>query len=692
MLENITASCFTIEIDREGVALMQLKPNQSTALLWMEEFVEIAHNLVNQEPITGIILQVEEQPEEDYKVLFEWAKEKKFAERIEMLLIQFSKLSQHGKPLVAILPSRCQGSILSWMLWAHYRIAVDSDGFTIHFPEIKYGLFPLFGAVYNTLKLAPASAAIALLTQGNPISLVEATSFGLLDLVVSTSTQAIHEAKDWITRGVAENQESTVSHSKNELLEQACRGFEKRANKLIPAVNAFIHLVNNATQFPLNSAWTREAELLTETVNAPETLNIVRTQYYGVKNALKSSIDLDYNITKIGVLGAGMMGSGIAFEAARAGLHVVLKDVTLAQAEQGKSYSEKLTYRLVEQQRLHVTKREELLSRIYPTDNVEDLQNSDVIIEAVFEDIALKSAVTQEAFPFLKKEGIFATNTTSLPIARLSQATPRPENFIGLHFFSPVDRMALVEIIVGKQTNKTTLLKALQVVRTLGKIPIVVHDSPAFFTSRIFFNYLLEAITLLLEGVSPQLIEDTARNSGFAVGPLAVLDEISIPLMMHVYDQLPSLDASQRRAYQYLDTMLAVGRNGRKGGKGFYDYPAEGNKTIWIDGSLKCEEKVYSQEDISRRLLHVMALDSYRCLEEGVLPKVEHGDLGSVLGIGFPAHTGGVFGYIDLVGLQAFVADCTRFQSCGPQWQVPHNLRELAKKDYTFYLAFQSTQ
>ncbi len=424
-----------------------------------------------------------------------------------------------------------------------------------------------------------------------------------------------------------------------------------------------------------------------------KTLAFKRTMEYGVQNAKnpkRLSGVPDFNLNKISVLGAGMMGAGIAFEVAKAGITVYLKDTDIALATKGKAYTEKCCNKLIQLGKMNESKKEKMLSLIHPTDKLEDLDNSDIIIEAVFEDKKLKETVTKETIPFLIKDGVFASNTTSLPISELAAFTDNSANFIGMHFFSPVDRMKLVEIIRGKETSDETLNKALQLALKLQKVPIVVHDSPAFFTSRIFFNYLLEAVTMLLEGIPAARIEEEAINAGFAVSPLAVLDEISIPLMLHVYDQLPELSSSQKRCYVYLSKLVESGRLGRKSGKGFYDYDIEtGKKQIWQDDTITPSSNI-DAKTIQTRLLHVMALDSYRCLDEGVLEQPIDGDIGSIMGVGYAANTGGVFSHIDEVGSQKFVEECKSFSSFGEQWNLPPSLEKLAKDNYSFYNGLES--
>ncbi|MDR2284013.1 MAG: 3-hydroxybutyryl-CoA epimerase, partial [Sphingobacterium sp.] len=310
---------------------------------------------------------------------------------------------------------------------------------------------------------------------------------------------------------------------------------------------------------------------------------------------------------------------------------------------------------------------------IHPVSNYDTFQDLDMIIEAVFEDLSLKKTVIQASQSGLRSGAFFASNTTSLLISELAKSSLEPKSFIGMHFFSPVDRMKLVEIIRGKETSPETVEKAIQIAHKLGKTVIVVNDGPGFYTSRVFFNYLLEAISMLLEGIPAAEIEADARAAGFGASPLAVLDEISLPLMLHVYDQLPSLSNSQQRAYRYLTTLVAQGRLGRKAGKGFYNYGE--SKTLWKDPTLPTASPTMEQGTISKRLLHVMALDSYRCLEEGILDNPDDGDIGSTLGIGYPRHTGGVFGHVEQVGIAQFVRECEQFADKGEQWDIPESLK-----------------
>ena len=688
---------FSCEQDSQNIIC--ITPNTSLEstpnyLEYLESLIAILLHYSQQADIKGIIsCNNIHQVEIDYKMLYEIAKHvDSFEQRLRSLASQISTLRKLRKPFVALIQGRHLDTSLPPMLWASYRIATEDT--RIGLVESKYGLFPGFSTTVLMSRLLGSESAISLLTQSSILSAKDAQTVGLLDEMAADTSTALAGARQWILHQSSSARIERQLAFDEHAFDLASSAIRSKTRDLIPGVSSCLEIIKASQQFSLEEALQYEAKLYTAVWNSKEAVSMIRTHYYGIRDAQQSSgtsSSVTYKLQRLGVLGAGMMGSGIAYEAARVGVAVVLKDVSLAAATSGKNYSEKLTAKLVQQGRMSEEVRQQLLDHISPTDVMSDLENTDLIIEAVFEDQGLKAEVTLESLPYLNASGFFASNTTSLPITTLASITTRPENFIGMHFFSPVDRMPLVEIILGKQSDANTLEKALQVVHQLGKIPIVVNDGPAFFTSRIFFNYLLEAITMLLEGIPASLIEQGAHRAGFAVGPLAVLDEISLALMTHVYDQFPRLHSSQQRCYNYLKRLMDMGRNGTKAGHGLYDYDTlTGKKTIWLDEALPILNAPPSLASIQKRLLHVMALDSYRCLEEGVLVRPIDGDIGSILGIGYAPHTGGVFGHIDQVGLPNFVKECQAFALLGEQWTVPSSLISLAERDYRFYSAFYS--
>jgi len=690
-------SLFRIERDNQQIItitpLTKVFPEQLHLVDYLLQFIDLVTFLLKQEDTIGVIYHCPIPTGKiEYTQLFDQLPHSDSAvSKLKSLMLKVLAWKQLNKPIASIFTDNCTDIALATMLWASYRIA--SQKFKFGFPESKYGLFTGFGSTVYLPSMIGNSSTLNLLTQGKLMNSEDGYKLGLINEVTCSHDDSELLAKNWILDNpliVADNHTKQI----DEISDETILSVQKRARGLYPGTNAVIELLKKRASSTAIQAIEQEVTLYLEVLNRPEPLHMIRTLYYGVQDAQSPGrirLPNNYTLKKIGILGAGMMGSGIAYEAARAGIEVVLKDVTIIQAERGKAYSTQLCEKLLSMGILNQSQQEQLLSRIQPTEKVGDLNGSDCIIEAVFEDFSLKAAVTQESLPYLADNGFFASNTTSLPITELAKATHDSKSFIGMHFFSPVDRMPLVEIICGKETDEITLEKALTTALKLNKIPIIVRDGPGFFTSRIFFNYLLEGITMVLEGISPLLIEEEAAAAGFAVGPLAVLDEISLELMLHVYDQFPALHASQQRAYRYLKKMVDQGRKGKKSGVGFYDYDIETKKkTIWKNPMIPLSENTLTSLIIRKRLLHVMALDSYRCLEGGIIDRPIDGDIGAILGVGYASYTGGVFGHIDLTTLPVFVAECQTFYAYGEQWDIPESLKELANKNFKFYTGFLS--
>jgi len=403
-------------------------------------------------------------------------------------------------------------------------------------------------------------------------------------------------------------------------------------------------------------------------------------------------------VTKLGVLGAGMMGAGIAYSSALKGIEVVLKDVSLESAEKGKAYSQNIVDKKLSKGHLSQDKRNALLNAILPTDKAEDLAGCDLVIEAVFESRELKAAVTQEAEAQLSTQAVFASNTSTLPITGLAQASKRPENYIGLHFFSPVDKMPLVEIICGEKTSDETLALAYDYVQQIGKTPIVVNDSRGFYTSRVFSTFANEGIAMLGEGFSAAAIENAAFLSGFPVGPLAVTDEVSLTLVEKIRKQTVLDLESEGKEYIHhpaeatVDKMISLQREGKLAGAGFYSYAdkelAKGSKKqLWagLKDTFEQADKAIDLQEIKDRLLYIQAIETVRCLEEKVLTSVRDANIGSIMGIGYPVWTGGILQFINQTGLPAFIERAEHLHAtCGERFRVPTLLKEMAKDQMIF--------
>lgn len=710
-IQRSVAGLYTLtlenQLDAQGnkqrhVSVRLVKDQHPSKLSWLDDlavFTELLLKLLEESNgIAGVLYYCPITTSKNkYKVLFEAAKSTDFVLRIQKILAQSALIHAASKPLVAIIHEPLDSIQLAPMLWAGRHIITKNAW--IQLADCRLGIFPGLGVTVHAARLTAPAQAAALLLKGSSMTASDANAYGLISEVAKDAQEATLKAHKWISQGKnagSQKEADSFADVNKDALEQQITAVSKKVNQLFPGIPPCIDLLYKSNELSLTEALALEAHHYATVLRDLKALSMMRTGYYGVIEAKSKSgrlMESELVLEKISVLGAGMMGAGIAYEAARAGLQVCLKDTEMSLAEKGKQYSEKCCDKLIQLGKSTEEEKTALLARIQPTDKAEDLTVSDVIIEAVYEQQDLKEKVITESSPYLKSSGFIASNTTSLPITGLATYTGQAENFIGMHFFSPVDRMPLVEIIRGRATSETTLDRAVQLALKLQKIPIVVRDSPAFFTSRIFFNYLLEAVTMVLEMVPAADIEREAIHAGFAVSPLAVLDEISIPLMMHVYDQLPGLTPSQKRCYQYLNGLVAAGRTGRKSTKGFYNYDLDTKtKTIWQDPSiaptLTKSATPVEQETIQKRLLHVMALDSYRLLEEGVLQQPIDGDIGATMGVGFPVHTGGVFAHIDEVGIQQFVRDCMSFQRYGEQWNLPASMHKRANRGLSFYNGF----
>jgi 3-hydroxyacyl-CoA dehydrogenase/enoyl-CoA hydratase/3-hydroxybutyryl-CoA epimerase len=415
-----------------------------------------------------------------------------------------------------------------------------------------------------------------------------------------------------------------------------------------------------------------ESRYLAQLITGSNARAMVNTFFFNL-NAIKSGQSRPgksprFKPNKVGLLGAGMMGAGIAYVQANKGIQTVLKDVSQDKADAGKAYSAKLTQSQVDKGRMSADGQAQVLSLIHATADVKDLQDCDLIIEAVFENRELKAKVTQEAEPLLKAGGFFASNTSTLPISGLAKASHAPNTFVGIHFFSPVDKMKLVEIIRGQRTDDDTVAKAFDYVQSIGKIPIVVNDSRGFFTSRVFGTFVMEGAAMLGEGIPAAAIENAGMQCGMPVGPLAVLDETALSLSVHVMEQTMADMQAEGKTYTPTPGEALVAemvkkhqRSGRAAGAGFYDYPTEkgAKKHLWSGlKGLYEKEQAWDIQDLKDRLLYRQAVETARCLSENVLTSVHDANIGSIFGIGFPAWTGGAMQFIYGMGMDVFETRC----------------------------------
>lgn len=616
------------------------------------------------------------------------------------------KTETGDKPVVAAINGSALGGGYEICLACHYRIAVNDSKIQIGLPEVLLGLLPGGGGTQKLPRMIGIQEALPLLLEGKKLRPEQALKSGLINQLVDTQEQLIPAAKQWILNTGKSIQPwdeekfripgGEIQSPKILSMLPAAAGLAlKKTYGNYPAINAILNCVYEGLQLPIDRALTVECRYFTKCVLSVESKNMIRTMFINMNEANKGEARPatvpPTTIKKVGILGAGMMGAGIAYVAAVNGLNVVLKDVTREAAEKGKGYSVKLLSDKLSKNQVTKEKYDEQLNRIHTTDNPADLIGCDLVIEAVFESRELKAIVTKETEAVLSKNAVFASNTSTLPITGLAKASARPENFIGLHFFSPVDKMQLVEVILGKKTSDYAIAMAIDFVKKIKKTPIVVNDGRGFYTSRVFSTYLFEGMECLAEGIEPALIENAGKMAGMPVGPLALADEVSIELCYKINKQTEADTGKKNEtaAVAVINKFIdELNRPGKKAKKGFYEYPDDGKKMLWSE-----LRKLYAPasnqpdvEEIKKRLLYIQALEAVKCMEENIVTKPADADIGSILGWGFAPYTGGVISFIDTIGVKKFVDECTILaKKHGKRFRPTKKLKELAEAGGSFY-------
>ena len=665
----------TITFDEPG------SPVNTMTLQWQHDLAEAADCLVrDKERIKGVLLASAKSTffagaelKGVLKLKVEDAAEG--FTRIEALKRSFRRIETLGRPVVALLNGAALGGGWEVALAAHARFALDDNKIQFGTPEVSLGLIPGATGITKTVRLLGLMAAQPYLLEGKLFGPREALALGLVDGLGESAESLRTQALAWIAdhpdamqpwdRKDYKMPGGTPSHPKiAAALVVAPAVLAQKTRGLYPAAQAILETMAEGAMVDYDTATRIESRKLAKTMVSQTTKNMVSAFFFDM-NAIRSGKSRPagfpkWKPSKIGVLGAGMMGAGIAHAAASRGIACVLKDVSIDKACAGFEAVRKVSSRIDESQQAA------LLNLITPTAAAADLKGCDLIIEAVFEQRELKATVTREAEPMLAAGGVFASNTSTLPISSLATASARPEKFVGLHFFSPVHKMKLVEIIRGARTDDETVARAFDVVTALGKLPIVVNDSRGFFTSRVFGTFVMEGATMLAEGVPAPLIEHAALAAGMPVGPLAVLDETSLALSVHVLDQTRADLAGEGKAYEAGQGELLVERlvkefkrPGRAGGGGFYDYPQGEPKHLWPQLRTLFEKPALTPPSIDalkQRLLYRQSIETARCLTEGVLTSTYEANIGSIFGIGFPAWTGGAIQFIESEGRETFIA------------------------------------
>ncbi len=607
--------------------------------------------------------------------------------RVEASKKRFRAIESLGVPIATCLNGSALGGGFEVAFLGHFRVAVDDNKILLGLPEVTLGLLPGAGGVTKMTRHLGLQAAMPYLVEGKTFSPREANALGLVHELVQPgpdSAAAMRQAAlAWFAKApVAQHPwehkdykvpGGTPSNPKiAAMLSVAPAMLKQKTRGLYPAPQAIMNCMVDGLKVDLDTALRIESRYIAELFVGKNARAMITTFFN--MNAIKSGQSRPkdvpkYKPAKVGILGAGMMGAGIAWSQASRGISTVLKDVTQEKADAGKAYSQKLSDARVAKSRMSPYDQADLLKRITATDKAADLQGCDLIIEAVFENRALKATVTKEAEPMLAAGGFFASNTSTLPISGLATASANAAKFIGIHFFSPVDKMKLVEIIRGKQTDDETVARAFDYVQAIGKIPIVVNDSRGFFTSRVFGTFVMEGVAMLSEGIPAPAIENAGVQCGMPVGPLAVIDETSLSLSVHVMDQTRKDFEAEGKPYVPTSGQLLVEkmvkelkRPGRAGGGGFYDYPSKDDakagakKALWPGLVAQFEKPgaAWNITDLKDRILYRQAVETARCLCEGVLTSVHDANIGSIFGIGFPAWAGGAMQFIYGMGIEAF--------------------------------------
>lgn len=647
----------------------------------------------------------------DLKELIQVEKENaaEFFQMVEKIKAPLRKIETQGIPVVAAINGAALGGGFEICLASHHRIAINNPKLKVGLPEVTLGLLPGGGGVARMVRLLGLEAAFPFLMEGKQVNPEKALKAGLIHELADDANDLITKAKTWIKANPKSTQPWDVKGYK---LPGGAPSHPAVAQKLAivpsilrqktkgcyPAPEKILAAAVEGAQVSFDQACTIESRYFTELTTSQIAKNMIGTFWFQL-NEIKAGgsrpngIDA-YTTKKVGVLGAGMMGAGIAYSTAMSGIAVVLKDVSIEAAEKGKAYSEGLLKKRVSRKQMTQEKADRVLALIKPSANAEDLDGCDLIIEAVFENRDLKAKVTQEAEQFMAKDGVFASNTSTLPITGLATAAKDAQKFIGLHFFSPVDKMPLVEIIKGEKTSDETLARAFDYVLQINKTPIVVNDSRGFFTSRTFGTFVGEGLTMLSEGIHPQFIESAALQAGMPIGPLAVQDEVSMTLSRKVVDQTrldlqaEGKDLPVTPAEELTNKMLdEFKREGKAAGAGFYDYPEKGKKKLWAgltEHFVKPEVSI-SLEDAKERILFRQAIETLRCYEEGVLTSVRDANIGSIFGIGFAPWTGGAIQYVNQYGVRAFYQRAKQLtEQYGERFEPPAILVEHAEKDALF--------
>lgn len=727
---------FTLDLDADGIALVTWDmPGRSMNLIdlsTVEDLSAIVERVATDPAIKGVVVTSGKDTfsggadltmlealtrtfDDMVRVHGEEAAIARLFEESRKLSLLYRRIETGGKPWVAAINGTAVGGAFELALACHHRIAADNPKTRVGLPEIKVGLFPGAGGTQRIARMLQPADALQLLLKGEQLRLDRAKAMKLIDDIVPAD-RLIPAAKEWAkanpkakapwdVEGFKLPGGRVYSRAGMMVFPPANAIYRRETYDNYPAARAIMQCVYEGLQLPMDLALRVESRWFTKILRSPEAAAMIRSLFVSLqelnKGARRPAHVPPATFRKIGVIGAGFMGAGIAYVTALAGIDVVLVDRDQETAERGKAVSHKLMTDQINRGRAKTGDREALLARITPTADYGLLAGCDLVIEAVFEDRTVKAEAIAKAEAVIG-DAVFGSNTSTLPITSLAANAQKPDRFIGIHFFSPVERMMLVELILGKRTDERTLALALDYVRAIGRTPIVVNDSRGFYTSRVVGTYIREGHLMLTEGIPAAMIENVGRMAGMPVGPLALNDEVAIDLAWKILKATEAdlgPDAVDPRQKRLLEEMVERrGRFGRKNGKGFYDYPEKGQKRLWpglaeLQGRTLTAQEIDANpglvEELKQRFLVIQALETARVFEEGVLTDVREADVGSILGFGFAPFTGGTLSYIDMMGAKRFVELCRRLErKHGARFKPNKLLLDMAAKGESFYGRF----
>ncbi|TCQ11852.1 3-hydroxyacyl-CoA dehydrogenase/enoyl-CoA hydratase/3-hydroxybutyryl-CoA epimerase [Rhizobium sp. PP-F2F-G36] len=727
----MTYTNFTIETDADGIALVTWDmPGKSMNVFTAEVLRELAavnDAVVKDEAVKGVVFtsgKATFSGGADLSMIkgmftFQAEEKKKNPETAAQKLFElcgemtglFRKIETSGKPWVSAINGTCMGGAFELSLACHGRVASNSKAVKIALPEVKVGIFPGAGGTQRVPRLTNAQDALQMMTTGQTLTPQRAKALGLvhelaapealIDAAKAMIKNGLKAVQPWDEKGFKAPGGSMWSAAGAQLWPAASGILRRETYGNYPGALAIVKCVYEGLQVPFDTALKIEQRYFTQILQTTEAFSMIRSLFVSMqelgKGARRPAGVPKSDFKHVGVIGAGFMGASIAYVTAAAGIPVTLIDRDIDAATKGKAHSEGLVKDSVAKGRMTQEKGEQLLALITPSADYADLKTSDFVVEAVFEDRKVKKDVIEAVEAVLSPDAIFASNTSTLPITGLAENSKRPAQFIGVHFFSPVEKMMLTEVILGKETGDAALARALDYVAAIKKTPIVVNDTRGFYVNRCVFRYIHEAYDMLIEGVPAVMIENVAKMAGMPVGPLSLNDEVAIDLSQKILKATVADLGEQAVDPAHLELVNKLvddlDRRGRKNGKGFYDYPEKpAKKHIWAGLKDLYPQKSADELDVQTlkdRFLVTIALEAARTIEEGIVTDPREADVGSILGFGFAPYTGGTLSYIDGMGAKAFVALCEKLAlSYGDHFAPTPLLKDMAAKGETFYGRF----